>query len=121
MANTKNALLRTMIIDRCLSDHRRNYSTQDMMDECNKALSAKDMAEVTSLNTIRDDIAAIEEQWMVEIETVVSGRNKYYRYAKPGFSIYNTCTTPAHQDMFCKAMNLLKQIGTELFDYEEKE
>lgn len=118
MANTKNALLRTMVIDRCLSDGRRNYSTQDIMDECNRALSAKGMTEVTSLNTIRDDIAAIEEQWMVEVKTVVSGRNKYYRYAKAGFSIYNTRIPLPQREKFVKAMDLLKQIGIELFNYE---
>lgn len=118
MANTKNALLRTMVIDRCLSDGRKNYSTQDIMDECNKVLSAKGMAEVASLNTIRDDIAAIEEQWMVEVKTVVSGRNKYYRYSKPGFSIYNTYSTPLQRETFKKAMDMLKQIGKELFNYE---
>lgn len=35
MANTKNALLRTIVIDRCLSDKSRWYSTQDIIEEFN--------------------------------------------------------------------------------------
>lgn len=115
MANTKNALLRTKIIDRCLSDKRRKYSTQDMMDECNRVLSAKGMTEVTSLNTIREDMVAIQEHWMVEIETTVSGRNKYYAYADPAFSIYKVAVTRKQRERFAKAMQLLTQIEEELF------
>lgn len=115
MANTKNALLRTKIIDRCLSDKRRKYSTQDMMDECNRALSARGMTEVTSLNTIREDMAAIQEHWMVDIEITVSGRNKYYAYADSTFSIYKTGVNREQKEKFAKAMQLLSQIEEELF------
>lgn len=114
MANTKNALLRTQIIDRCLNDKRRKYSTQDLMQECNKVLSAKGMTEVTSLNTIREDIAAIEEHWMVKVDMVVSGRNKYYTYADPSFSIYKIGLNDAQKEKFAKAMNILTEIQKEL-------
>lgn len=115
MANTKNALLRTKIIDRCLSDKRRKYSTQDLMNECNRALSAKGMTEVTSLNTIREDMVAIQEHWMVEIKTIVSGRNKFYAYADPAFSIYKAAVTRKQREKFAKAMQLLTQIEEDLF------
>lgn len=115
MANTKNALLRTMVIDRCLSDKTRKYSTYDIMEECNKALSAKGMAEVTSTNTIRDDISAIQERWMVDIESTVSGRHRYYAYSDPNFSIYKGNITPEIKEKFMSAMQLLEEIGEELF------
>lgn len=92
MANLKNGSIREMVIDRCLSDQKRKYSTKDILNACNKALEAEGYAIVTSLNTIRSDMRAIEQRWIAfggEIKEEKVGRNKYYRYSTPGFSIYN--------------------------------
>lgn len=115
MANTKNALLRTMVIDRCLSDKSRKYSTQNIMEECNKALSSRGMAEISSLNTIREDISAIQDQWMVEIATEVSGRNKYYSYRDKSFSIYSNNISKEVKAKFNNVMTLLEEIRSDLF------
>lgn len=93
MANLKNAAIREMVLDRCLRDHRRKYSTKDLMDACNRALSLEGYKEVTSLNTIRSDMRSIEHRWFEYggiIEEEVVGRNKYYHYKNPTFSIYKT-------------------------------
>lgn len=92
MANLKNGAIREMVIDRCLSDQKRKYSTKDILNACNKALEAEGYAIVTSMNTIRSDMRAIEQRWLAfggEIKEEKVGRNKYYRYSTPGFSIYN--------------------------------
>lgn len=115
MANTKNALLRTMVIDRCLSDGSRLYTTKDIMEECNKALSAQGMAEVSSLNTIREDIDAIRDQWKVDVIMEVSGRNRFYKYAEPNFTIYNSEITPGQRKKFDTALQLLNELKAELF------
>lgn len=115
MANTKNALLRTMVIDRCLSNESRHFSTKDLMNECNKALSAQGMAEVTSLNTIREDIDAIKGQWKVDVKVTVSGRNRYYSYARSGFSIYHNQVPADQKKKFELAMSILEELRTELF------
>lgn len=115
MANTKNALLRTMVIDRCLRDKRRRYSTEDIMRECNKALEAQGMAEVMSLNTIRDDINAIQDRWKVEVETISEGRNRYYAYKDRNFSIYKTVVTDNQREKFVKALGILEELRSELF------
>jgi len=116
MANTKNALLRSMVIDRCLSDNSRHYSTKDIMEECNNALSAQGMAEITSLNTIREDIDAIKDRWKVEITMEISGRNRYYKYADSEFSIYKTRITPMQKEKFNRALQLLNELKAEIFD-----
>ena len=93
MANLKNAAIREIVLDRCLRDHRRKYSTKDLMDACNRALSLEGYKEVTSLNTIRSDMRSIEHRWFEYggiIEEEVVGRNKYYHYKNPTFSIYKT-------------------------------
>lgn len=102
MANLKNASIREMVIDRCLSDKKRKYSMVDLLDACNKALRNEGYAEVTSLNTIRGDIRAIEQRWFgygCKIETEVHGRRRYYHYDNPTFSIYKTELT---QEDLCK-------------------
>ena len=88
MANLKNASIREMVIDKCLSDRKRKYSTKDIMEACNKALEFEGYGPVTSLNTIRGDMQAIENRWHAyggEIVEERCGRNKYYYYKKEGF------------------------------------
>lgn len=91
MANLKNAAIREMVLDRCLSNHHRKYSTEDLMEKCNEALALEGYETVKSLNTIRGDMRAIEQRWGAYggmIEEIREGRNKYYTYADPQFSIY---------------------------------
>lgn len=115
MANTKNALLRAIVIDRCLSDKKRKYSTQDLMIECNKTLSAHGMTEVLSPNTIREDIEAIKERWFVDVRMTVEGRNRFYSYADPSFSIFNSHISHEQKEKFKMALKLLHELEAELF------
>ena len=89
MANVKNAFLREKIIDQFLHS-RSGYSTQELMDKCNDALHRHGENLVTSPNTIRDDIRAIESRYNITVETIRIGRNIRYRYEDPDFSIYNS-------------------------------
>lgn len=110
MANLKNASIREMVIDRCLSDRKRKYSTKDIMEVCNRALEMKGYDTVTSLNTIRADMQAIENRWHAyggEIVEERSGRNKYYYYKKEGFSIYQAGLTEEELTKLNTTINLL--------------
>ena len=89
MANIKNGAYREIIIDRCLQS-RRGYSTQEIFDKCNDALERRGDPPINALNTIRNDIMAIENRWHIVVEQIKSGREKRYRYRDPNFSIYNT-------------------------------
>lgn len=89
MANVKNAFLREKIIDQCLHS-RSGYSTKELMDKCNDALHLQGENPVTSPNTIRDDIRAIESRYNITVEIIRIGRNIRYRYEDPDFSIYNS-------------------------------
>lgn len=92
MANTKGYAIRQKIIDRCLQN-KRGHSIQEMMDKCNLELKERGLHVVTSKNTIRDDILEIQNTYFVDIETIRIGRNKRYRYADRGFSVYNAPLT----------------------------
>ena len=91
MPKTKSAELRIKVIDRCLSDRKRKYSTAMIFDACNEELLKRDFLPITAMNSVRDDIEQIQRVYPgAEVESVREGRNIYYRYADPEFSIYKT-------------------------------
>lgn len=92
MANSKNSAIREMVLDRCLKG-KRKYTMQDLMDACNRELRIHELPEVSSLNTIRQDIRNIESRYYTIVEDRKVGRNIYYSYKDPSFSIFNAPLT----------------------------
>jgi len=92
MANSKNSAIREMVLDRCLRG-KRKYTMQDLMDACNKELRNHELSEVTSLNTIRQDLRNIESRYYTIVEDRRVGRNIYYSYKDPSFSIFDVPLT----------------------------
>ena len=91
MPKSKSADLRIKVIDRCLSDRKRKYSTAMIFDACNEELLKRDFVPITAMNSIRYDIDQIQRVYPgAEVEIVKEGRNVYYRYADPEFSIFKT-------------------------------
>ena len=91
MPKTKSAELRIKIIDQCLSDPKRKYSTAMIFQRCNEELIRRDFYPITAMNSIRDDMDQIERIYPgAEIESIREGRNIYYRYKDPKFSIFKT-------------------------------
>lgn len=89
MAQTKNALIRQRVLDRCLRSPRQ-YSIKDMMEKCNIALEMAGFNPVTSKNTILEDLKGISSNFPeAKIVTRKSGRFLYYEYEDKTFSIYN--------------------------------
>lgn len=120
MANVKNGALREKIIDQCLQS-RRGYSTAEIMDRCNDALSLRGYPLVSSLNTIRNDMLSIENRWHVVIEEIRSGRTVRYRYENPEFSIFNTSLTDAETLQLSQSVSLLQRFeGMPGFDWVDE-
>lgn len=91
MPKTKSAELRIKVIDRCLSDRKRKYSTAMIFDACNEELLKRDFVPITAMNSVRDDIEQIQRIYPgADVESYREGRNIYYRYADPDFSIFKT-------------------------------
>jgi hypothetical protein len=90
MANTKNATVREIIIDRCLSDRHGRYSVRDLMAACNRRLEEEKMELVTSTTTIRLDLNNMETHYGVHIVSDKVGRNIFYRYTplRPSADIF---------------------------------
>ena len=91
MPKSKSSDLRIKVIDRCLSDRKRKYSTAMIFDACNEELLKRDFVPITAMNSVRDDIEQIQRVYPgADVESVREGRNIYYRYADPEFSIFKT-------------------------------
>lgn len=133
MPNTKSALLRQQVIDRCLSSGRR-YSARDLMDECNEALALRGFKEVRSLVTIHADLAEIDEQYH-DARKVGTAKNTqytiieadyidhvyYYRYWKPHFSIYRLEMNSLEMAGLAQAISILKRFqGMPQFDWVDQ-
>lgn len=120
MANTKNATVREIIIDRCLSDAHRRYTMVDLMQECNRRLEEEKMKTVTSLNTLRQDILNMETHYGVHIRSEKVGRNRFYFYAHPGESIFHTQLKEEELQLLNQTMQLLSRFeGLPHFEWLE--
>ncbi len=110
MAASKNALIREMVIDRCLSDFKHLYSTREIMELCNEALREEGAPEVTAMNTIRTDIDGICNRWKVNVVEIKRGRNRYYRYEDEGFSIYKSPLTEEELTQLSQTLMVLERF-----------
>ena len=120
MANVKNAGIREIIIDRCLQD-KGGRTVQYIMDACNDALKAHGLRPVTSPNTIRTDIETISERWHKKIECIRKGRNFYYSYEDPDFSIFNNPMSEEDVMRVYGALEVLERFeGNEGFEWVEE-
>lgn len=119
MPKSKNADVRIKVIDRCLSDKSRMYSTAEIMEQCNKELEERGYAPITALNSIRNDMAEIEKNYPdALIEEVRVGRNIYYRYENPNYSIYSPPLKSEEVAQLTQMLGVLKRFkGMPQFDW----
>ena len=88
MPNTKNALIRQRIIDKCLGSPK-NYSIKDLMEACNRELEFNGEHPITAMNTIREDLNQISTNYPdAVIESRRVGRNIFYSYKEKNYSIF---------------------------------
>jgi len=118
MAQTKNALIRQRVIDRCLSSPKY-YSANDMMEKCSEALKLADYQPVTSKVTILKDLEAIERDFpdAVIVRRKI-GRNVYYEYQDKSFSIYKMQLNDNEMAQLAQTVSMLSKFeGMPSFDW----
>jgi predicted DNA-binding transcriptional regulator YafY len=113
MATNKNALVRYKILDKCFRNTGRRYFIDDLIDECNKALSNID-SESTGISRrqIFEDISFMEseEGWSIELDKSRDGRKVYYRYNDTSFSINNMPLNEVEVNQLKSAIDILSQF-----------
>ena len=74
MPKSKSAELRIKVIDQCLSDQNRKYSTEMIFKRCNEELERRDFVPITAMNSVRADMEQIERIYPgAEIESYREG------------------------------------------------
>lgn len=118
MAQTKNALIRQQVIDRCLRSPKY-YSVKDMMEKCNIALEGAGYKPVTSKVTILKDLEGIENDFPdAHIIKRKIGRNIYYEYEDKSFSIYNIPLNDDEMAQLTQTISILSRFeGMPNFDW----
>ena len=122
MPKTKSAELRIKVIDQCLSDRKRKYSTKMIFDACNEELERRDFEPITAMNSVRDDIEQIQRIYPgADVEPYREGRNIYYRYVDPDFSIFKTPMKADEVIQLTQTLRLLRRFkGMPQFDWVEE-
>ena len=119
MPKSKNADVRIKVIDRCLSDKNRKYTTAEMMELCNKELEDRGFDPISSTNSIRNDRNQIEKNYPdALIEEIREGKNIYYHYADPNFSIFSPPLKSDEVAQLTQMLGILKRFkGMPQFDW----
>lgn len=128
----KQVLLRYQVLNRCFRNRYREFTIEDLVKECNKALSKADKPDV-SKRTIQNDINILEVDYGIKLdENLKRGKMRLYRYVDTNYTIpiFRINDTERHklqdairvlehlegEPMYDWARTLLMQIEGGLFD-----
>lgn len=113
MSNTKHALIRYKILDKCFRNTGKKYYIDDLIEACNVKLAEIDPdSDGISRRTIFDDISFMEsaEGWLIDLDRHKDGRKVYYRYRDTDFSIDSMPLNETEILQLKSAMDILSQF-----------
>jgi len=124
MSTNKNAFIRYRVLDNCFSNPGKRYKIKDLIQECDNVLMEKDPeSNGISRRQIYDDIAFLEstEGCSIELTKVRDGRNVYYRYSDPKYSIFNNPLNKMEMNQLQSAISILSNFaGMPQFDWVQE-
>ena len=111
MPANKNALIRYKTIDRCLSNHYRRWTLDDLVDACCDAL--EEMEGVTkgvSVRTVQGDIQMMRSDKLGYNAPIEVYDHKYYRYSDPNYTITGMPLSRNDMEALQEAVDMLRQL-----------
>ncbi|MCE7057243.1 WYL domain-containing protein [Algoriphagus sp. AGSA1] len=111
MAWNKNALIRYRTIDKCLQNHSRKWTLEDLIEACSEVLyelEGKDLQ--ISKRTIQLDIQLMRSDKLGYNAPIQVYERKYYCYSDPDFSITDIPLTKVDMDILTESVEMLKQF-----------
>jgi len=91
MATNKHAQIRYNTLDKCFRNPGRNYTLEDLLEECNQAIYNFDPdSKGIKRRQLYDDLRFMESEsgWHIELtKGLKQGRKRVYRYTDTSFSI----------------------------------
>ena len=111
MALNKNALIRYKTIDKCLQNHYRNWTLEDLIEAVSDALyEYEGKKNPVSKRTIQADLQMMRSEKLGYNAPIVVYEKKYYRYEEEDFSITDIPLTETDMNVLTETVSMLKQF-----------
>ncbi|KFE97433.1 transcriptional regulator [Chryseobacterium formosense] len=111
MSSNKNALIRYKTLDKCLKNKYRQYTLEDLIDECSEALFEFEGKEsFVSKRTVQLDLQNMRSEKFGYEAPIEVYERKYYRYSDPDYSIHNISVNESDLKAMNNAVQILKQF-----------
>ena len=111
MPVNRNALIRYKTIDKCLQNHYRQWTLEDLIDACSEVLyEYEGIDKGVSKRTIQADIQTMRSDKLGYNAPIIVIDRKYYTYEDRDYSITNIPITNLDLDRLNEAVDFLKQF-----------
>jgi len=111
MSQNKNALIRYKTIDKCLQNHYRQWTLEDLMEACSETLFEYEGKENSvSKRTTQLDIQLMRSEKLGYNAPIEVYDKKFYRYADDEYSITDIPLTETDINVLTETVSMLKQF-----------
>ena len=111
MAQNKNALIRYKTIDKCLQNHYKQWTLNDLIEACSDALYEYEGRDINvSKRTIQLDIQLMRSDKLGYNAPIEVYDKKFYRYKDEQYSITNIPITENDMNVLSETVEMLKQF-----------
>lgn len=111
MPINRSTLIRISTIDKCLQNHYRRWTIDDLIDACTDALAEfEGRSNPVSRRTFQNDLALMRSDRLGYNAPIVVRDNKYYEYEDPDFSITHLPLNEEGIDALNSALDILRQL-----------
>lgn len=111
MPLNRATLIRISTIDRCLQNHYRRWTINDLIDACTDALAEYEgRSNPVSRRTFQNDLALMRSDRLGYNAPIVVRENKYYEYEDPDFSITHLPLNDDGLEALNSALDILRQL-----------
>lgn len=111
MALNKNALIRYKTIDKCLQNHYKQWTLDDLIEACSDALYEYENRDLNvSKRTVQLDIQLMRSDKLGYNAPIVAYDKKYYKYDDENYSITDIPITEYDMNVLSETVEMLKQF-----------
>ncbi|MFA6883761.1 MAG: WYL domain-containing protein, partial [Paludibacteraceae bacterium] len=111
MPINRNLMIRVTTIDRCLQNHYRQWTLDDLIAACSDALyEFEGRRDGVSRRTIQSDIQLMRSEKLGYNAPIVVKERKFYTYDDPGYSITRIPLSETDVNSLSQAMDILKHF-----------
>ncbi|WP_026754502.1 WYL domain-containing protein [Sediminibacter sp. Hel_I_10] len=111
MAVNKNALIRYKTIDKCLQNHFRKWTLDDLIEACSNVLYEYEGKDVdVSKRTVQLDLQMMRSDKLGYNAPIEVYDRKYYKYGQEDYSITNSPISNQDLTKLSEAVSFLKQF-----------